>query len=89
MLITKNNKMKTNINRTITTTQEAKDFLTELFNNDEHYHFDESAADIIDMNSERCFSDAEALELDKLNDEITSLDEICANGFLLELMLKK
>ena len=38
--------MKTNLNRKIETIEDAKQFLSELFNNDEAYHPEDNANDI-------------------------------------------
>lgn len=39
--------MKTNLNVPITNSEEAKNYIVELFNNDESYHPEDSAFDIV------------------------------------------
>jgi hypothetical protein len=63
--------MKTNLNRTITTQDEAEDFLNELFENGEDFHPEDDARNIIRFaTGERLFTDEEA---DKLNDLMSSM----------------
>jgi len=52
--------MKTTIPSVITTSEDAKKFLTDLFNNGEAYHPEDSAFDIENMYGERLFSDEES-----------------------------
>jgi len=82
--------MKTNLNRTITTQEDAEYFLSELFENGESFHPEDDARNIIKFaTGERIFTDEEA---DKLNDLMSSIYEIQdsdedfdACGYLLDL----
>lgn len=70
--------MKTRLPERIATVTEAEAFLNELFYNGEQFHPEESAFDIIRMNTDgsgyECkFSEAEAEHLDRLMDEIYNL----------------
>ena len=82
--------MKTNLNRTISTQEEAEDFLNELFENGESFHPEDDAKNIIKIaTGVRIFTDEEA---DKLNELMSSIYEIKdadedfdACGYLLDL----
>ncbi len=78
--------MKTNLDRTITTQDEAESFLSELFDNGESFHPEDDARNIIKFaTAERIFTDEEA---DKLNDLMSSIYEILdfdPCGYLLDL----
>lgn len=63
--------MKTNINITISNSEEAKNFLTELYNNNEAYHPEDSAQNIIDYKTgENIFTNIEAFHLDELMNSV-------------------
>lgn len=83
--------MKTNLDRKIKSWDEAKLFLTELYNNDEAYHPEDDAFDI---EWDTCNpTDSEKTQLNKLMNDIYLLPEMkdypnveqCPCGVLLDL----
>lgn len=86
--------MKTHLPDSIKTIDEAKAFLTELYNNDEHFHPEDDAHGIIWNSCEEPTKE----ECDKLNDLMCDIYNLpgndgkhdnsiafCPCGFLLEL----
>ena len=76
--------MKTNLDQPITNADEAKAYLTELFNNGESYHPEDDANDII-------WTDFEPTEeeLNRLNENMELVYKVAdfdPCGFLLKLM---
>ena len=68
--------MITTLPTSINTIEEAKAFLTELHKNGESYHPEDSAHDIINTETNKLvFTYDEALQLDRLMDEITAATE--------------
>lgn len=66
--------MKTTLPESISTQEEAEKFLSELFENNEHYHPEDSAKDQIYLKTgERVFNDEDAEKLDKLMSDIYML----------------
>ena len=63
-------KLKTNLNRTIDATKEAEEFLTELFQNGEGFHTDDSSFDLNWSEINRIVSYSEKKQLDRLMDQV-------------------
>lgn len=70
--------MKTNLNRTISTHEEAEAFLNELFENDEVFNPDDSAHDVIWDN---CEQPPTAEECNKLNILMNAVWEVANDDF--------
>lgn len=64
--------MNTELNRIIASSEDAKQFLTDLHNNGEAYHPEDSAFGVWDENNNQLFTDAEC---DKLNDLMVKVHE--------------
>ena len=88
--------MKTKLPTSIQSVKEATDFLTELHHNNESYHPEDDAFDVIWSTCE--VSDSEKHHLNRLMDDIYSLPEIWTpenqGGFdpcaiLMDLILKQ
>lgn len=88
--------MKTLLPKSIATVEEAKRFLTDLYNNDEEFHPEDNAHDIVwNLEDNQIPTFAECEVLNRLMEDIYGLpenkgkrgDEIgfCPCGFLLEL----
>lgn len=78
--------MKTNTNITITTSEEAKVFLSELYTNDEDYHPEDGAETIINFKTgENVFSEEEAEKLNKLMNSVYEVADFDPCEFLLDL----
>lgn len=89
--------MKTNLPASILTVQEAKEFLTVLFDNGESYHPEDDAADVGNWSMTiflPIFTEPEAEQLNKLMEDIYNLEGNNGNhanpifdpcGFLLDL----
>lgn len=73
ILAVQNKKMKTILPKAITTIKQAQKFLSQLYKNEESYHPEDDAGDIIDMNDKKLFTDEEAKQLNKLMDDIYDL----------------
>ena len=54
----------------ITSIEEAKKFICDLYFDGKMYHFDASAFDIVDIKDNKAFTDEQAEELDKRVDEV-------------------
>jgi len=79
--------MKTTLPNQITSKLEAKKYLSDLAKNDELYHPDDPAEDIIDRNRQRLFSDEEAPKMDALMKQVFEhLPD--PYGYGLNLMIK-
>ena len=89
--------MKTVLPAAIKTIEEAKAFLTELHKNNEGYHPEDDARDIVNIETdERIFTDEEAEMLNSLMADIYNLDGndgkhdmsivFCPCGFLFDLI---
>jgi hypothetical protein len=88
--------MKTNLPESITSVEEATRFLTELFNNNEAYHPEDDAFDIVWQSVNP--TEAEKRQLNKLMNQIYDLPEAWSpqnpNGFdpcavLMDLIYQK
>lgn len=80
--------MKTNTNITISTPEEAKNFLTELCKNNEHYNPDDSAHDIFCFDSEeRLFTKEEADKLDRLMDSVFEVAYFDVYEFIIDFTI--
>lgn len=78
--------MKTNINIVIATIEEAKKFLTELYENKEAYHPEDSALNIVKPGSnEPFFTKKEAKKLDALMDVMFSMPDFNPCDVIYEL----
>lgn len=66
--------MKTNLPTSINTVEEATAYLTELYNNDESYHPESDAHDVIWGTCEKP-TPAECDQLNKLSDDMYNLKE--------------
>ena len=64
--------MKTQLPKEITTIEQAKDFLTDLYNNNETYHPEDDAHDILWETFNPSYEERD--QLNKLMDEIYDLD---------------
>lgn len=86
--------MLTTLPQSITTVYQAKTFLLSLIDNNECYHPEDSAHDIITNGGERLFTPAESDLLDQLFIDIYNLDgnngnhanpKFCPCGFILDV----
>jgi len=77
--------MNTIIPAVITTSEHASQFLTDLFNNGESYHPEDSAFDIEDMYGERLFSDEEAGMINEAMEQVYDVADFDPCELLLEL----
>ena len=80
--------MRTKLPEKISTIEEAQAYLTELFNNNEHYHPDDDAHDIIWHVSDPPTPE-ECDQLNKLMVDIFNLTHFDQYEFLLNLMDNK
>lgn len=79
--------MKTTLPTEIKTIEQAKDLLRQLHLNNESYHPDDSAETIIrGGDDERVFTDQEAEQLNKLMNEIFTIDNFDVYEYQLELL---
>lgn len=79
--------MKTNLFQPITNVTEAKAYLTELFNNDESFHPEDDATDII-WEGDIAPTEEEINLLNSNHEKIYEFEsaEFCPCGFLCELL---
>ena len=74
--------MKTNLNRTIENEEEAKAFLQDLIDNNEAYHPDEDAQDIIFQEAE--VTQKEAHRLNVLMGQVFEVEGFDPYGYLID-----
>jgi len=78
--------MKTIIPAVITTSEHAKQFLTDLFNNGEAYHPEDSAFDIVVLSTEhRAFTDNEAEKLNEAMEQVYDVADFDPCELLMDL----
>lgn len=78
--------MKTKLPEEIKTDKQAKDFLLELISNDEVYHPEDDAGDIINFKTkENLFTEKEALLLNRLMGQIYALNSFDPCGFIIDV----
>jgi len=78
--------MKTIIPSVITTSEDAKKFLTDLFSNGEAYHPEDSAQDIINFETrENIFTNVEAYSLDELMMQVYDVADFDPCELLMDL----
>lgn len=77
--------MKTSLPIAIHTIAEAKKFLKELYNNNESFHPEDNAKDIITSNGKRLFTDSEADKLNALMDQIYYLKSFDPCEYIINL----
>lgn len=77
--------MKTKIPEKIETIEEAKKFFDELISNREEFHPEDDPFDIIYFGTgKRLFTDEEAAKIDKLMDEVYSLEGFDPCEYILD-----
>lgn len=79
--------MKTNIAITITSSEDAKKFLSDLITNNEHFHPDDNAKDIVtrgENGEQKLFTKKEAKQVDKLLGDCFEFADFCIYGFMID-----
>lgn len=79
--------MKTNLNIIISTIEEAKLFFDELVKNNEDYHPEDDAHEIVFIGTDgkRCFTDEEAIKLNLLMDSVFEIEGFDPCEYMYEI----